>query len=167
MTATPAPLSAPQVRAYLDRIGLASMPADAAPSVELLDALIRAHQLLAVELYAACGLTDNKHQIRHLFPMYAAIDITDTSKTIYHWQYSDYDMDPTDEPFIHARLNKFIYVNNVIRLLYPGIENVENLLISPVYSHDFSKFLDITIIEAKFDYYLQSMPKNYVRPVKM
>ena len=91
------------------------------------------------ELYAACGLTDNKHQIRHLFPMYAAIDITDTSKTIYHWQYSDYDMDPTDEPFIHARLNKFIYVNNVIRLLYPGIENVENLLISPVYSHDFSK----------------------------
>ena len=45
MTATPAPLSAPQVRAYLDRIGLASMPADAAPSVELLDALIRAHQL--------------------------------------------------------------------------------------------------------------------------
>ena len=46
--------------------------------------------------------------------MYAAIDITDTSKTIYHWQYSDYDMDPTDEPFIRARLNKFIYVNNVI-----------------------------------------------------
>ena len=45
MTATSAPLSAPQVRAYLDRIGLASMPADAAPSVELLDALIRAHQL--------------------------------------------------------------------------------------------------------------------------
>ncbi len=45
MTATLAPLSAPQVRAYLDRIGLASMPADAAPSVELLDALIRAHQL--------------------------------------------------------------------------------------------------------------------------
>ena len=32
------------------------------------------------ELYAACGLTDNKHQIRHLFPMYAAIDITDTAR---------------------------------------------------------------------------------------
>lgn len=108
------------------------------------------------ELYVACGLTDNKHQICHLFPMYAAIDITDTSKTIYHWQYSDYDMDPTDEPFIRARLNKFIYVNNVIRLLYPGIKNVENPLISPVYSHDFSKFPDITIIEAEFDYYLQS-----------
>ncbi len=28
------------------------------------------------ELYVACGLTDNKHQIQHLFPMYAAIDIT-------------------------------------------------------------------------------------------
>ena len=43
-----------------------------------------------------------------------------------------------------------------IRLLYPGIENVENPLISPVYSHDFSKFPAITIIEAEFDYYLQS-----------
>ena len=44
------------------------------------------------ELYVACGSIGNKHQIRHLFPMYAAIDITDISKTIYHWQYSDYQM---------------------------------------------------------------------------
>lgn len=41
-------------------------------------------------------------------------------------------------------------------MLYPGIENVENPLIIPVYSHDFSEFPDITIIEAEFDYYLQS-----------
>lgn len=108
------------------------------------------------ELCIACGLTDNKHQIRKLFPMYAALDITDTKKTIYHWQYSDYDMDPNEEKFIRARLNKFIYVNNVIRLLYPGTESVENPLISPVYAHDFSNFPDITIVEAEFDYYLQS-----------
>ncbi|KRM40596.1 alpha beta hydrolase fold-3 domain protein [Lactobacillus hamsteri DSM 5661 = JCM 6256] len=108
------------------------------------------------ELCVACGLTDKKHQIRKLFPMYAALDITDTNKTMYHWQYSDYDMDPSEEKFIRARLNKFIYVNNVIRLLYPGNDSVENPLISPVYAHDFSDFPDITMIEAEFDYYLQS-----------
>ncbi|MGN0038957.1 MAG: arylamine N-acetyltransferase [Coriobacteriales bacterium] len=40
-----APLSGEQVRRYLDRIGLADVPADAAPTTELLDRLIYAHQL--------------------------------------------------------------------------------------------------------------------------
>jgi acetyl esterase len=107
-------------------------------------------------LAVAAGLLDSNHLIKEIISIYGAIDLQETSKTIYPWDYSLYQMEHDQEEFIHTRLNKIMFINNLMRPLYVGEEDVINPLISPTYADNFSNMPPITLIEAEFDYFLQS-----------
>lgn len=100
---------------------------------------------------------DTSKKIKKVITLYAALDFTDIDKTIYHWNYSNYPMCKDDESLIHTRLNKFAYLNKLIRLVYiDDKHSVLNPQISPVYLKNFSNLPPVILIEAEFDYYLQS-----------
>ncbi len=107
-------------------------------------------------LAVACGLTDNKHQIRKIISLYGALDFTSIDKTIYHWQYSDYQICDQEKELIHTRLNKFAILSKLIQKIYIGNADDTNPLVNPVYATDFSNFPPLVMIEAEFDYFLQS-----------
>lgn len=107
-------------------------------------------------LCVVAGLSELAHHIKQIFAIYPALDITKPDKTVYHWSYDNYQMSDEEKPFILSRLNKFVWINRVIALLYPNGEELSNPLISPVYAKDLSSFPKLTLFEAEFDYYLQS-----------
>lgn len=107
-------------------------------------------------LAVACGLTDDKHQIKKIISLYGALDFTSIDKTIYHWQYSDYQMDDQEKKLIHTRLNKFAILSKLIQKIYMGSADSTDPLVNPVYATDFSNFSPLVMIEAEFDYFLQS-----------
>lgn len=107
-------------------------------------------------LAVVCGLKDKKHLIRRIISIYGALDMTEISKTSYKWNYSQYTIAKEHSIYIHTRLNKFALLTKIINVLYNNFEVVENPLISPVYAQDFKYFPDITLVEAEFDYFLQS-----------
>ncbi|WP_289980806.1 alpha/beta hydrolase [Lactobacillus sp. UCMA15818] len=103
-----------------------------------------------------CGLKNKNNFIRRVISIYGALDMTEKSKTLYKWNYSKYNIAKKHEIYIHTRLNKFALLTKIINVLYTNFEQVENPLISPVYINNFENFPDITLIEAEFDYFLQS-----------
>lgn len=108
-------------------------------------------------LGVVAGALDKKHQIKKIISLYGALDFTDKQNTVYKWQYSNYQMCSSEKTLIHTRLNKFIGLNRLIQLVYVTPHNkINNPLISPVYLKDFSNLPPVVLIEAEFDYYLQS-----------
>lgn len=107
-------------------------------------------------LAIVCGLSDKNHFLKQVISIYGALDLQKTSKTIYHWSYSDYKMINEQTNFIHTRLNKIILINNIMRPLYTNNQNVTNYLISPIYAKSFKNMPPVTLIEAEFDYFLPS-----------
>lgn len=107
-------------------------------------------------LAIACGLTDKKHQIAKIISLYGALDFTSYDKTVYHWQYSDYQIDNQEKDLIHTRLNKFAILSKLIQKLYIGDADITNPLINPIYATNFNSFPPLVLIEAEFDYFLQS-----------
>lgn len=107
-------------------------------------------------LAIACGLMDKKNQIAKIISLYGALDFTTYDKTVYHWQYSDYQMNDQEKGLIHTRLNKFAILSKLIQKLYIGNADSANPLINPVYAKNFSNFPPLVLIEAEFDYFLQS-----------
>ena len=107
-------------------------------------------------LAIVCGLSDKNHFLKQVISIYGALDLQKTSKTIYHWSYSDYKMINEQTNFIHTRLNKIILINNIMRPLYINNQNVTNYLISPIYAKNFKNMPPVTLIEAEFDYFLPS-----------
>lgn len=107
---------------------------------------------LAVE----CGLLDNKHLIKQVISIYGALDLQKVEQTLYNWNYLFYQMNEKHRNYIHTRLNKIMYVNNLMKLLYVGNAKATDPLVSPVYSTNFVNMPPITMIEAEFDYFLPS-----------
>ncbi|MDF7638043.1 alpha/beta hydrolase [Lactobacillus sp. ESL0791] len=107
-------------------------------------------------LAVACGLLDKLHQIKQVISIYGALDLQEVDKTIYHWNYELYQMANEEQEYIHTRLNKIMYITNLMRPLYSENEDVTNPLISPVYATDFTNIPPVIMIEAEFDYFLQS-----------
>lgn len=107
-------------------------------------------------LAVGCGLLDENHYIKHVISIYGALDLQKISQTLYHWDYSLYEMNKKHKNFIHTRLNKIMYITNLMRPLYIESELVTDPLISPVYAQDFKNLPNITLIEAEFDYFLPS-----------
>ena len=102
------------------------------------------------------GLNDFRHQIQGIITLYAALDFTATKDTIYHWSYSDYLMNG-DEELIHTRLNKFLYLNKLVPLIYlRSNKEITNPNVSPVYSQEFSNLPPVFSINAEYDYYYPS-----------
>ncbi|RMC38626.1 MULTISPECIES: alpha/beta hydrolase [unclassified Lactobacillus] len=107
---------------------------------------------LAVE----CGLLDKGHRIKQIISIYGALDLQEPAMTSYHWNYANYEMDKHQQDYIHTRINKIMYINNLMRPLYARSQPVTNPLISPVYATDFTNMPVVTLIEAEFDYFLPS-----------
>nr|WP_054756845.1 alpha/beta hydrolase [Liquorilactobacillus satsumensis] len=107
-------------------------------------------------LAVICGLKDKRHIIRRIISIYGALDMTEIKKTLYKWDYSRYTIAKEHSSYIHTRLNKFALLTKIINVLYNTFEVAENPLISPVYAQNFKDFPDITLVEAEFDYFLQS-----------
>ena len=68
------------------------------------------------------------------------MDFTSYNKTIYHWQYSDYQMNNEEKELIHTRLNKFAILSKLIQKLYIGDAGISNPLVNPIYATNFSNF---------------------------
>lgn len=107
-------------------------------------------------LAVGCGLLDEKHYIKQIISIYGALDLQKISQTLYQWDYSLYEMNEKHKNFIHTRLNKIMYITNLMRPLYIDKSLVTDPLVSPVYAQDFKNLPIITLIEAEFDYFLPS-----------
>lgn len=107
-------------------------------------------------LAVGCGLLDKNGYIKQVISIYGALDLQKVSQTIYHWDYSLYEMNKEQTNFIHTRLNKIMYIANLMRPLYLGQNLVSDPLVSPVYANDFKNMPTVTLIEAEFDYFLPS-----------
>lgn len=107
-------------------------------------------------LAVGCGLLDKNGYIKQVISIYGALDLQKVSQTIYHWDYSLYEMNKEQTNFIHTRLNKIMYIANLMRPLYLGQNLVSDPLVSPVYANDFKNMPTLTLIEAEFDYFLPS-----------
>ena len=107
-------------------------------------------------LAVGCGLLDKNGYIKQVISIYGALDLQKVSQTIYHWDYSLYEMNKEQTNFIHTRLNKIMYIANLMRPLYLGQNVVSDPLVSPVYANDFKNMPTVTLIEAEFDYFLPS-----------
>lgn len=103
-----------------------------------------------------CGLLDNKQLIKHVISIYGALDLQKADQTLYNWDYSLYKINENHLDYVHSRLNKIMYINNLMRLLYTRNDNVTNPAVSPVYSKKFVNMPPVTMIEAEFDYFLPS-----------
>lgn len=107
-------------------------------------------------LAVGCGLLDKNGYIKQVISIYGALDLQKVFQTIYHWDYSLYEMNKEQTNFIHTRLNKIMYIANLMRPLYLGQNVVSDPLVSPVYANDFKNMPTVTLIEAEFDYFLPS-----------
>lgn len=107
-------------------------------------------------LAVGCGLLDKNGYIKQVISIYGALDLQKVSQTIYRWDYSLYEMNKEQTNFIHTRLNKIMYIANLMRPLYLGQNVVSDPLVSPVYANDFKNMPTVTLIEAEFDYFLPS-----------
>ena len=107
-------------------------------------------------LAVGCGLLDKNGYIKQVISIYGALDLQKVFQTIYHWDYSLYEMNKEQTNFIHTRLNKIMYIANLMRPLYLGQNLVSDPLVSPVYANDFKNMPTVTLIEAEFDYFLPS-----------
>ena len=107
-------------------------------------------------LAVGCGLLDKNGYIKQVISIYGALDLQKVSQTIYHWDYSLYEMNKEQTNFIHTRLNKIMYIANLMRPLYLDQNLVSDPLVSPVYANDFKNMPTVTLIEAEFDYFLPS-----------
>lgn len=107
-------------------------------------------------LAIGCGLLDTKHLIKQIISIYGALDLQKVDRILYKWDYSVYQMDSTQRNYIHTRLNKIMYITNLMRPLYLHTTEVTNPLVSPVYSNNLVNMPPVTMIEAEFDYFLPS-----------
>ena len=107
-------------------------------------------------LAVGCGLLDKNGYIKQVISIYGALDLQKVSQTLYQWDYSLYEMNEKHKNFIHTRLNKIMYITNLMRPLYIDKSLVTDPLVSPVYAQDFKNLPIITLIEAEFDYFLPS-----------
>ena len=104
-------------------------------------------------LCVACCLK-RPNRIDMAILLYGAFDLEEAEDTDYHWDYSLYETDPSQENVIRNRLLRFKKLAADMKRCYiPDQEDVRNELISPYYSKHLDLLPRTLMIEAEFDYY--------------